>query len=122
MIKYTIGEILNKFEKNSDLAFAIKGECKGTLIFIDSANNDKLTNVHADGYMTEDFNFILSKHLTVEESKEWIFVSELNEEDEEYLAIKEDIDTQKKVVWKKYDNEIIQLLNKQRELNVSLND
>ena len=87
MKKYNIGEIISKISEVTHCAFAVKGELKGAFITVDTENRDKLVTHYTSGHATYDFNFILNRGMTEEEAKQWVFMHELDINDDEYLEI-----------------------------------
>ncbi|MCK2000197.1 hypothetical protein MZM54_02200 [[Brevibacterium] frigoritolerans] len=77
MQTYTIGEIISKFKTVKDKAFAYKGDIKGTLIFVDTDNRNHLTSISEEGSIYDSFSIILNEDLTEEESRDWVFVTEI---------------------------------------------
>jgi hypothetical protein len=76
MEHYTIGETIHRFKLN-DIAFAYKGASKGTITFVDTANDNRLTNWHADGTVTQAFYIRLEKDMVMEEGRVIVFPNEL---------------------------------------------
>jgi hypothetical protein len=75
---YKIGEILNKFTKNS-LAYCIQGALEGAFIICDKENKGRLFNLTPDGHCDYDFYFRIDD--TIEDIKEWIFVNEIEDKE-----------------------------------------
>lgn len=77
MKTYTIGEVISKFKKVEDKAYAYKGDIKGTLIFVDTDNENRLTSLTKDGLIFDFLPIVLNEDLTEEESRDWVFVTEM---------------------------------------------
>jgi hypothetical protein len=76
---YLIGEILNKFTKNS-IAYCTKGIFEGTFILCDNdqENENRLYKLKPDGELVFDFYFGVSDE-PLEDKKQWVLLSELED-------------------------------------------
>lgn len=85
-MKYTISELINKFEINY-IGHCTKGSCEGGFIICDTLDNNRLVSIFPEGFISYDFNFRLSD-ITVEEGREWIFIHEQDKDEKNLLKHK----------------------------------
>lgn len=92
MKTYTIDEVLSKFENKNDKAYACKGDVKGTVIFVDTDENNRITTLYHDGTIKDALYINLNENLKKEEARHWVFVREVLENKEEGKEIMEEIE------------------------------
>jgi hypothetical protein len=80
---YTIGEVIHKFNSPKSVAYAIKGEMEGSMIYADMNNRGLLTTMFPDGDIVEVFAIKYSPEATEGEERQWVFLDELEEDDSE---------------------------------------
>lgn len=101
---YTIGEVIDKFERKDDWAYCVKGEMKGTFITVDHDNDNRLTTIYPEGHVFDVFAIKLS-NIEKSEGRQWVMVKEVEDSD-----VREDI-----------ENEYMGTLTKCLENGVDLN-
>jgi len=86
MKKYNIGEVISNI-RITHTAYAVEGALKGAFISVDFTNENRLVTHYPDGYSTYDFRFLIKEDMPEEDTKQWVFLHELDSNDDEYVEI-----------------------------------
>lgn len=81
MKTYTIGEALERFNSVKDMAFHFKGEMKGTIIFVDHTDDNRLTSIYPDGTETQALYIKLGENENPHDVSNIVFLNEITERD-----------------------------------------
>lgn len=88
MLTHTIGEMLHNFRNKEYVAYAIDGECKGSIVICDTNDNNRLKIYHPDGYYQSAFSVSIQDMPSIDSSRNWVFLHELDENKEAELMKK----------------------------------
>lgn len=80
MRTYTIGEAIENFKNIDDLAYIFDGEMKGTLLYCDRVNDNRLTSRYPNGEYSQALFIGFNFNITKEEGRKIAFYHELIED------------------------------------------